>query len=252
MICHVGVAFVATFEPPIKDTNMKQSKRFRAVTAKVEAAKDYGIDDAVAKVKECATAKFVESVDIAVRLGVDPKKADQAVRGTVSLPHGIGRMVRVLVLAKPPRDEEAKAAGADHAGLAEYIQKIQGGWAEIDVIIATPDVMGEVGKLGKILGPRGLMPNPKSGTVTMEVAKAVKEVKAGKIEFRVDKAGILHATVGKASFEAKQLSDNIHAFLNTVVRLKPATAKGTYIKSIALSSTMGPSVRINRDQVAAH
>jgi large subunit ribosomal protein L1 len=231
---------------------MKQSKRFRAVVTKIDSRKEHTIDDAVARVKECATAKFVESVDIAVRLGVDPKKADQALRGTVSLPHGIGRTVRVLVLAKPPRDEEARSAGADHAGFADYIQKIQGGWADIDVIIATPDVMGEVGKLGKILGPRGLMPNPKSGTVTMDVAKAVTEVKAGKIEFRVDKAGILHSTVGKANFEVKQLADNIHAFLNTVVRLKPATAKGTYIKSIALSSTMGPSVMIDRNQVAAH
>jgi large subunit ribosomal protein L1 len=231
---------------------MKHSKRFKAVAAKVDSKKECTIADAVARVKECATAKFVESVDIAVRLGVDPKKADQAVRGTVSLPHGIGRTVRVLVLAKPPKDEEAKAAGADHAGFAEYIQKIQGGWADIDVIVATPDVMGEVGKLGKILGPRGLMPNPKSGTVTMDVAKAVTEVKAGKIEFRVDKAGILHATIGKANFEPKKLAENIHAFLNTVVRLKPATAKGTYIKSIALSSTMGPSVMIDRGQVAAH
>ena len=231
---------------------MKQSKRFKAAAKQVELKKEYTIDDAVARVKATATAKFVESVDIAVRLGVDPKKADQAVRGTVSLPHGIGRTVRVLVLAKPPRDEEARAAGADHAGFTDYIQKIQGGWADIDVIVATPDVMGEVGKLGKILGPRGLMPNPKSGTVTMDVAKAVKEVKAGKIEFRVDKAGILHATVGKASFEQKQLAENIHAFLNTVVRLRPATAKGAYIKSISLSSTMGPGVLIDRGQVAAH
>ena len=231
---------------------MKQSKRFKAAAKQVELKKEYTIDDAVARVKAAATAKFVESVDIAVRLGVDPKKADQAVRGTVSLPHGIGRTVRVLVLAKPPRDEEARAAGADHAGFTDYIQKIQGGWADIDVIVATPDVMGDVGKLGKILGPRGLMPNPKSGTVTMDVAKAVKEVKAGKIEFRVDKAGILHATVGKASFEQKQLAENIHAFLNTVVRLRPATAKGSYIKSISLSSTMGPGVLIDRGQVAAH
>jgi large subunit ribosomal protein L1 len=231
---------------------MKTSKRLKALSSKIDAAKEYTIDEAVARVKETATAKFVESVDIAVRLGVDPKKADQAVRGTVALPHGIGREVRVLVLAKPPKDEEAKAAGADHAGLAEYVLKIQGGWADIDVIIATPDVMGEVGKLGKILGPRGLMPNPKSGTVTPDVAKAVKEVKAGKIEFRVDKAGILHASVGKASFEAKQLADNIHAFLNVVARLRPATAKGTYIRSIALSSTMGPGVMIDRGQVAAH
>lgn len=231
---------------------MKNSKRFRAVAGTVDRAKVYTIDEAVARVKEAATAKFNESVDIAVRLGVDPKKADQAVRGTVSLPHGVGKEVRVLVLAKPPRDEEAKAAGADHAGFAEYLQKIQGGWADIDVIIATPDVMGEVGKLGKILGPRGLMPNPKSGTVTQDVAKAVKEVKAGKIEFRVDKAGIVHASVGKANFEGKALADNIHAFLNTVIRLRPATAKGTYVKSINLSSTMGPGVRIDRNQVAAH
>lgn len=231
---------------------MKLSKRYKAAAAKIEAAKMYTIDEAIVKVKENATAKFVESVDIAVRLGVDPKKADQAIRGTVALPHGIGREVRVLVLAKAPKDAEAKAAGADHAGLAEYIQQIQGGWADIDVIIATPDVMGEVGKLGKVLGPRGLMPNPKSGTVTMDVAKAVKEVKAGKIEFRVDKAGIVHTSIGKANFEAKQLADNVHAFLNTIVRLKPASAKGTYVKSIALSSTMGPGVKIDRNQVAAH
>jgi large subunit ribosomal protein L1 len=231
---------------------MKDSKRFKAATSTIDRHKEYTIDEAVAMVKQAATAKFVESVDIAVRLGVDPKKADQAIRGTVALPHGIGKEVRVLVLAKPPKDDEAKAAGADHAGLAEYIQKIQGGWADIDVIIATPDVMGEVGRLGKVLGPRGLMPNPKSGTVTADVAKAVKEVKAGKIEFRVDKAGILHASVGKANFEAKQLAENIHAFLTTVVRLKPATAKGTYIRTINLSSTMGPGVKIDRGQVAAH
>ncbi len=231
---------------------MHFSKRYKASAAKIEREKDYSIDEAITKVKEGATAKFVESVDIAVRLGVDPKKADQAIRGTVALPHGAGKEVRVLVLAKPPKDEEAKAAGADHAGLQEYVQKIQGGWADIDVIIATPDVMMEVGKLGKILGPRGLMPNPKSGTVTPDVAKAVTEVKAGKIEFRVDKAGILHASIGKANFEAKQLSDNIHAFLNTVTKLRPATAKGTYIKSITLSSTMGPGVKIDRNQVAAH
>lgn len=231
---------------------MKFSKRYTGNLSKVEKSKFYTIDDAIERVKDAANAKFVESVDIAVRLGVDPKKADQAIRGTVALPHGIGREVRVLVLAKPPKDEEAKAAGAEHAGLSEFIAKIQEGWADIDVIIATPDVMGEVGKLGKVLGPRGLMPNPKSGTVTPDVAKAVKEVKAGKIEFRVDKAGIVHATIGKANFETKQLSDNIHAFLNTVVRLKPATAKGTYIKNIALSSTMGPGVRIDRNQVAAH
>ena len=231
---------------------MKQSKRYRAATTKVDSKKLYTIEEAVDVVKETATAKFNEGVDIAVRLGVDPKKADQAIRGTVSLPHGIGKEVRVLVLAKPPKDEEAKAAGADHAGLAEYVQKLQAGWAEIDVIIAAPDVMGEVGKLGKILGPRGLMPNPKSGTVTPDVARAVKEVKAGKIEFRVDKAGILHATVGKANFEKQKLVENIQAFLNTVIRLKPPSAKGQYVRSIAISSTMGPGVKIDRNILSIH
>ncbi|MGA9117549.1 MAG: 50S ribosomal protein L1 [Bacteroidota bacterium] len=231
---------------------MRTSKRYKTVVKKVERGKLHTIEEAVAKVRETASAKFVESVDIAVRLGVDPKKADQAVRGTVPLPHGRGKEVRVLVLARPPKDEEAKAAGADHAGLQDYLQKIQQGWADVDVIIAAPDVMGEVGKLGKILGPRGLMPNPKSGTVTPDVAKAVKEVKAGKIEFRVDKAGILHATVGKASFEPLALVENIQALLATVVRLKPSTAKGTYIRSISISTTMGPGVRIDRAQVGTH
>ncbi|GJQ21144.1 MAG: 50S ribosomal protein L1 [Bacteroidia bacterium] len=229
----------------------RKSKRLRAIAKQIER-KAYSIADAVRIVKETATAKFPESVDIAVRLGVDPKKADQAVRGTVALPHGIGREVRVLVIAKPPKDEEARAAGADHVGFADYIEKIKGGWTDVDVIIATPDSMGELGKLGKILGPRGLMPNPKSGTVTMDVGKAVKEVKAGKIEFRVDKAGILHATIGKANFEPGKLAENVHSFLNTVVRLKPASAKGTYIRSVFLSSTMGPSVEIDRNEIAAH
>ncbi len=230
---------------------MKHSKRFKALAKQVDPAKVYTIEEAVGKIKSLANAKFTESVDIAVRLGVDPKKADQAIRGTVALPHGTGKQVRVLVLARPPRDEEAKAAGAEHAGLADYVAKIQGGWADVDVIIATPDVMGEVGKLGKVLGPRGLMPNPKSGTVTADVAKAVREVKAGKIEFRVDKAGIVHASIGKAAFEPKQLVDNINAFLATIVRLKPATAKGTYVKGIALSSTMGPGVQIDKAQIAS-
>lgn len=219
---------------------------------KVEPKKFYTIEEAVARVKEMASAKFVEAVDIAVRLGVDPKKADQAVRGTVALPHGIGKEVKVLVLAKPPKDEEAKAAGADHVGFQDYIQKIQGGWADVDVIIATPDVMGDVGKLGKVLGPRGLMPNPKSGTVTPDVAKAVKEVKAGKIEFRVDKAGILHATVGKANFENQKLVENLNVFIGTVLRVKPATSKGQYIKSITISSTMGPGVHIDKNLVVPH
>jgi large subunit ribosomal protein L1 len=226
---------------------MKISKRFKSIASQVESKKLYNIEDAVKLVKQIANAKFTESVDIAVKLGVDPKKADQAVRGTVSLPFGTGKEVRVLVIAKPPKDEEAKAAGADHAGFQDYLQKIQQGWADIDVIIATPDVMGDLGKLGKVLGPRGLMPNPKSGTVTTDVAKAVKEVKAGKIEFRVDKAGILHASVGKVNFEANKLVDNINAFLNTIMRLKPATAKGQYVKSIAISSTMGPGVHIDKN-----
>jgi large subunit ribosomal protein L1 len=231
---------------------MKRSKRYKAQVAKVDTSKVYSIEEAVQKVKETASAKFIESVDVALRLGVDPKKADQAIRGTVALPHGIGKAVRVLVLAKPPKDEEAKQAGADYAGFQEYIEKIKQGWADVDVVIATPDTMGEVGKLGKILGPRGLMPNPKSGTVTADVAQAVKEIKAGKIEFRVDKAGILHTTIGKVNFEKEKLVDNLNALLHTIVRLKPASAKGQYIKSIALSSTMGPSVRIDRNVVAAH
>ncbi len=231
---------------------MKKSKRYQAAAKKVDQKKIYTVAEAVQLVKEMASAKFNEAVDIAVRLGVDPKKADQAVRGTVALPHGIGKSVRVLVLAKPPKDEEAREAGADHVGFQDYIQKITAGWADIDVIIATPDTMAEVGKLGKVLGPRGLMPNPKSGTVTVDVGKAVKEVKAGKIEFRVDKAGILHATVGKSSFEQEKLVENVQAFLNTVIRVKPSSAKGQYVRSIALSTTMGPSVRIDRAVVGAH
>lgn len=225
---------------------MKRSKRYTAATAKFNQKTAYSVEDAVSKVKEIASAKFVESVDIAIRLGVDPKKADQAIRGTVALPHGIGKAVRVLVIAKPPKDEEARSAGADHVGYQDYLQKIQQGWADIDVIIAAPDVMADLGKLGKVLGPRGLMPNPKSGTVTMDIARAVKEIKAGKIEFRVDKTGILHATIGKVNFETPKLVENINAFLQTVLRLKPATAKGQYVRSIAISTTMGPGVRIDR------
>jgi large subunit ribosomal protein L1 len=229
----------------------KRSKRYKAVATKIRV-KNYTIVDAVDLVKQSASAKFAEAVDIAVRLGLDPKKADQALRGTVALPHGIGKEVRVLVIAKPPKDEEARAAGADHVGYKDYLEKIQQGWADIDVIIATPDVMGDLGKLGKILGPRGLMPNPKSGTVTADIAKAVKEVKGGKIEFRVEKSGIVHATVGKANFEKEKLVENINLFLNTIMRLKPATAKGQYVKSIAISTTMGPGVRIDRAEAGAH
>jgi large subunit ribosomal protein L1 len=227
------------------------SKRYNVVAKKVQP-KNYTIAEAVGIVKETASAKFSEAVDIAIRLGLDPKKADQALRGTVALPHGIGKEVRVLVIAKSPKDEEARAAGADHVGYKDYLEKIQQGWADVDVIIASPDVMGDLGKLGKILGPRGLMPNPKSGTVTVDVAKAVKEVKAGKIEFRVEKAGIVHATIGKANFEKEKLIENIKLFLSTILRLKPATAKGQYIKSIAISTTMGPGVHIDRAEVGAH
>ncbi len=228
------------------------SKRFKAVVPKVDPTRKYSVDEAVAIVKETATAKFKESVDIAVRLGVDPKKADQAIRGTVALPHGIGKAVRVLVLTRPPKDKEALAAGADHAGLQEYVEKIQGGWADIDVIIASPDVMGEVGKLGKVLGPRGLMPNPKSGTVTPDVVKAVGEVKAGKIEFRVDKSGIVHASVGKAEFENQKLVENINKFLDVIIKAKPSSAKGQYVKTVTLSTTMGPGVPVDRASIGAH
>lgn len=229
----------------------KRSKRYNVLMKKVQQKK-YTIAEAVDIVKQTSSAKFAEAVDIAVRLGVDPKKADQAIRGTVALPHGIGKEVREPVIAKPPKDEDAKAAGADHVGYKDYLEKIQQGWADIDVIIASPDVMGDLGKLGKILGPRGLMPNPKSGTVTPDVAKAVKEVKAGKIEFRVEKAGIVHATIGKASFEKEKLVENIQSFLSTIMRLKPATAKGQYVKSIAISTTMGPGVHIDRADSTAH
>ena len=226
---------------------MKLTKRQKAIQGKVDPNKEYNINEAVIMVKQFAKMKFDESVDIAARLGVDPKHADQIVRGTVSLPHGTGKSVRVLVLAKPDKQEAARKAGADHVGLEDYVAKIQGGWTDIDVIVATPDVMAEVGKIGKILGPRGLMPNPKSGTVTMDVAKAVSEVKAGKIDFRVDKTGIVHSTIGKASFDENQLKENAMAFINTIIKLKPAAAKGTYIKSLTLNSTMGPGIKLDRN-----
>ena len=195
--------------------------------------------------------KFDATVDIAVRLGIDPRKANQMVRGTVSLPHGTGKSVRVLVLCNPDKEQEAKDAGADFVGLDEYIDKIKGGWTDIDVIITTPQVMGKVGALGRVLGPRGLMPNPKSGTVTMEVGKAVQDVKAGKIDFKVDKYGIIHASVGKVSFDAKQLEENAAEVLNTLMRLKPSAAKGTYMLSIALSSTMGPGIKVDQKSATA-
>jgi large subunit ribosomal protein L1 len=219
-------------------------KKFQAAATTVERQRLYQPSEAVAAVKQASFAKFDETVDVAVNLGVDPRHADQIVRGTVVLPHGTGKTVRVLVLAQGDKAKEAEAAGADFVG-PEYIEKIKGGWLDTDVIIATPDMMGQVGALGRILGPRGLMPNPKSGTVTMDVTKAVHEVKAGKIEFRVDKTGNLHAPVGKVSFSADKLTENVAAFMDAVVRAKPAAAKGTYIRSVTLSSTMGPGVRID-------
>jgi large subunit ribosomal protein L1 len=193
--------------------------------------------------------KFVESLDCAMRLGVDPRHADQMVRGTVSLPHGTGKTVKVLVIAKGAKIQEALDAGADYAGFEEYLEKIKGGWADVDVVIATQDSMAELGKLGKVLGPKGLMPNPKSGTVTMDVAKAVKEVKAGKIEFRVEKTGIVHTSLGKLNFESGQLVENAKAFINTIIKLKPSSAKGQYVKSLFLSSTMGPGLKVSKDEL---
>jgi large subunit ribosomal protein L1 len=218
-------------------------KKFEAAVAKVDRMREYPIPDAVALVKGSSYAKFDETVDVAVNLGVDPRHADQVVRGTVVLPHGTGKSVRVLVITQGDRVRDAEAAGADFVGI-EYIQKIKEGWLECDVIVATPDVMGQLGALGKVLGPRGLMPNPKAGTVTMDVTKAVREIKAGKIEFRVDKTGNVHAPVGKVSFSAPQLADNVQAFMDTIARAKPAAAKGTYIRSATISSTMGPGVRL--------
>jgi large subunit ribosomal protein L1 len=225
---------------------MKRSKRYQSAAEKLEENKQYALDEGVARLKEMATAKFDESVDVAIRLGVDPKKADQMVRGTVTLPHGTGKQVRVLVLCKPPKDKEALSAGADMAGLEEYIEKIESGWSEVDAIVATPDVMKEVGKLGRFLGRKGLMPNPKAGTVTMEVTAAVKELKAGRIEFRVDRFGNVHATIGKVSFEASQLVDNIKALIDQIMRLKPSTVKGQYVRNISVTSTMGPGITLDK------
>ncbi len=218
-------------------------KKFGVALAKVDRTREHPIGDAVKMVKQAAFAKFNETVDVAVRLGVDPRHADQVVRGTVVLPHGTGKSVRVLVITQGEKVKDAEAAGADFAGI-EYVQKLKDGWLECDVIVATPDVMGQLGQLGRILGPRGLMPNPKAGTVTMDVGKAVREIKAGKIEFRVDKTGNVHAPVGKINFSEQQLAENLQAFMDTIVRAKPAAAKGQYIRSATVSSTMGPGIRL--------
>ena len=227
----------------------KLTKNQKAMLAKVEPGKLYKLSEAAALLKEITFTKFDASVDIDVRLGVDPRKANQMVRGVVTLPHGTGKTVRVLVLCTPEKEAEAKAAGADYVGLDEYVEKIKGGWTDVDVIICTPNVMGKVGALGRILGPRGLMPNPKTGTVTMEVGKAVTEVKAGKIDFKVDKFGIIHTAIGKISFTPEQIVDNAKEVLGTIIKLKPSAAKGTYVRSIYLSTTMSPGVQIDTKSV---
>ena len=223
----------------------KLTKNQKIAQEKVEAGKVYSLAEAVQLVKDITFTKFDASLDVDVRLGVDPRKANQMVRGVVTLPHGTGKQVRVLVLCNPDAEAAAKAAGADYVGLDEYIEKIKGGWTDVDVIITQPAIMGKIGALGRVLGPRGLMPNPKSGTVTVDVAKAVEEVKKGKIDFKVDKNGIVHSSVGKVSFDPKAARENVKEFVNTLIKLKPATAKGTYIKSIFLSSTMSPGIKID-------
>ena len=223
----------------------KLTKNQKVVYARVDSEKQYKLSEACELIKETSFTRFDASVDIAVRLGVDPRKANQMVRGVVTLPHGTGKQVRVLVLCTPDKEEEATSAGADHVGLDQYIEKIKGGWTDVDVIICTPSVMAKIGPIGRILGPRGLMPNPKTGTVTMEIEKAVKEVKAGKIDFKVDKTGIIHASIGKVSFDAKKIQENAQEFLNTVLKLKPQALKGTYMKCITLSTTMGPGIAID-------
>lgn len=223
----------------------KLTKKQKEAASKIEKNKLYSLKDAAALLKVVASAKFDESVDIAVRLGVDPRKANQMVRGVVTLPHGTGKDVKVLALVTPDKEAEAREAGADHVGLDDYLQKIKDGWTDVDVIITMPAVMGKLGPLGRILGPIGLMPNPKTGTVTMDVAKAVQEVKAGKIDFKVDKTGIVHAGIGKVSFGAEQIVDNAHEIIQTLIKLKPTAAKGTYIKGIHLTSTMSPAIALD-------
>jgi large subunit ribosomal protein L1 len=229
---------------------MAIAKKRKAAEAKIDSNKQYTLAEASALVKELNTTKFDSSVDVHIRLGVDPKKADQALRGTVSLPHGTGKTKRVLVLCTPDKEAEAKAAGADYVGLDEFVQKIDGGWTDIDVIIATPSVMPKIGRLGKILGPRNLMPNPKTGTVTNDVAAAVTDVKGGKIAFKVDKAGIIHASIGRVSFAPNKIAENAQELINTLVRMKPSTAKGIYLKGISMASTMSPGVVVDTKGMA--
>lgn len=228
---------------------MKNSKRVKEINKNIDIAKEYSLEDAVKILKDNSKVKFNESLDCAIRLGVDPRHADQMLRGTVSLPNGTGKEVKVLVIAKGNKVQEALDAGADYAGFEDYLEKIKEGWTDMDVIVASPDTMSELGKLGKILGPKGLMPNPKSGTVTPDVAQAVKEVKGGKIDFRVDKTGIVHTSLGKMNFENDKLVENVRTFINTIIKMKPASAKGQYVKSLFLSSTMGPGVKISKDEI---
>ena len=229
----------------------KLTKNQKLALDKIEAGKQYSLEEAAKLVKEITNTKFDASVDVDVRLGVDPRKANQMVRGICTLPHGTGKEVRVLVLCTPDKEEEAKSAGADFVGLDEYVEKIKGGWTDVDVIITMPSVMAKVGQLGRVLGPRGLMPNPKSGTVTMEVGKAVNEVKSGKIDFKVDKFGIIHASIGKVSFDENKIVENAREFIEVINKLKPSAAKGTYIKSISLSSTMSPGIKVDAKLVMA-
>jgi len=229
----------------------KRGKKYQQAAELIDPDMEYTIEEACDLVKKTKIASFDESVDLDLRLGVDPRHADQMVRGTVSLPHGTGKSVRVLALVNESKEEEAKEAGADYVGLDEFITKIEEGWADIDVIVATPDVMGKIGKLGRHLGPRGLMPNPKSGTVTMDVGDAVNEFKTGKIDFRVDKAGILHTSIGKVSFDAKEIRENLISFLQIIIKMRPASAKGLYIRSAYLSTTMGPGIPISRSSITS-
>lgn len=227
----------------------KLTKKRKEILKKVDTTKFYSLEEAAKLAKETSTTKFDATIDIAIRLGVDPKKSNQLVRGTAMLPHGTGKSVRILALVPPDKEEEAKKAGADYVGLDEYIEKIKNGWTDVDVIITTPNVMVKVGALGKILGPRGLMPNPKTGTITMEVGKAIRDAKAGKVEFKTDKTGIIHSVIGKASFDPQKISENAHEIIQTVIKLKPPTSKGTYIKSITLSSTMGPGIKVDTKSI---